>query len=138
MSISPDRAAETPDGIAAAFLRTVPGSLASRGMVCRDPPEHDADHGEADEGGSFASVTFEVLGESTAVADPGEGPFDDPALGQDNKAVQIGALDDVQPPRTGLGDHLGHFRRLVATISVDALNEVEGAASLSQPDSGTV
>jgi hypothetical protein len=24
--------------------------------------------------------------------------------------VQIGALDDVQPPRTGLGDHLGHFR----------------------------
>jgi hypothetical protein len=54
-------------------------------MVCRDPPEHDADHGEADEGGSFASVTFEVLGESAAVADPGEGPFDDPALGQDDK-----------------------------------------------------
>jgi hypothetical protein len=24
--------------------------------------------------------------------------------------VQIGALDDVQPPRTGLGDHLDHFR----------------------------
>jgi hypothetical protein len=29
-------------------LRTVPGSSDSRGMVCRDPPEHDADHGEAD------------------------------------------------------------------------------------------
>jgi len=107
-------------------------------MVCRDPPEHDADHGEADEGGSFASVTFEVLGESTAVADPGEGPFDDPALGQDNKAVQIGALDDVQPPRTGLGDHLGHFRPLVAAISIDALDEGEGAAGLPQHDSGAV
>ena len=83
-------------------------------------------------------MTVEVLGESTAVADPGEGPFDDPALGQDNKAVQIGALDDVQPPRTGLGDHLGHFRPLAATISVDAIDEGEGAASLSQHDSGAV
>jgi hypothetical protein len=107
-------------------------------MVCRDPPEHDADHGEADEGGSFASVTFEVLGETTAVANLGEGSFDDPALGQDNKAVEIGALDDVQPPRTGLGDGLGHFRPLVAAISVDALDEGEGAASLSQHDSGAV
>jgi hypothetical protein len=88
-------------------------------MVCRDPPEHDAGHGEAGEGDSFASMTFEVLGEATAVADPGEGPFDDPALGQDHKAVQIGALDDAQSPRTGLGDRLGHFRPLVATISVD-------------------
>jgi len=52
--------------------------------------------------------------------------------------VQIGALDDVQPPRTGLGDSLGHFRPLVATISVDALDEGEGAASLSQHDSGAV
>src|SRR4030081_1676816 len=108
-------------------------------MVCRDPPEHDADHGEADEGGSFASVTFEVLGESTAVADSGEGPFDDPALGQDNKAVQIGALNDVQPPRSGLGAHLGHFGPLVATtISVDSLDEGEGAGSLSQHDSDAV
>ena len=39
-------------------------------------------------------MTFEVLREATAVADPGEGPFDDPALGQANKAVQIGALDE--------------------------------------------
>src|SRR5690349_20883006 len=31
-------------------LRTVPGSSHSLGMVCRDPPEHDADHGEANEG----------------------------------------------------------------------------------------
>ena len=77
------RMAEWPNA-KAYDLRTVPGSSDSRGMVCRDPPEHDA-HGEADEGGSFASMTFEVLGESTAVADPSEGPFDGPALGQTTK-----------------------------------------------------
>jgi hypothetical protein len=57
----------------------------------RDPPEHDADHSEAHESGGFADVTFEVLGKSTAVADPAEGPLDDPAFGQDNKVVEIGA-----------------------------------------------
>jgi hypothetical protein len=83
-------------------------------------------------------VTFEVLGEATAVADPGEGPFDDPAFGQDYKAVEIAALDDLEPPRTALGDSLRHFRPLVATIGVDALDKGEGATGLPQHGSGTV
>jgi hypothetical protein len=83
-------------------------------MACRDAPEHDADHGEADESSGFASMTLEVLGETTAVANPGEGSFDDPAFGQDNKAMEIAALDDLQPC-TSFGNRLsGTVRRPTA------------------------
>jgi hypothetical protein len=107
-------------------------------MVCGNSPEHDSDHGEAYEGDGFAGMTFEVLGETAAVADPGKGPFDDPAFGQDDEAMEIGALDDFQLPRTGPGDRLGHFQPLVAAIGVDALDEGEGTAGLAQHGGGAV
>ena len=106
--------------------------------MLRCAPEHDADRGEADESSGFASVTLEVLGETTAVANPGEGSFDDPAFGQDNKAMEIAALDDLQPPCTSFGNRLGHFRPLVATVSVDALDEWEAMAGLPGYGNGTV
>jgi len=83
-------------------------------------------------------VTLEVLGQTTAVADPGGGPFNAPAFGQHNKAMQIAALDDLQPPGTGFGDSLRHCRTLVATISIDAFDEREGAMSPPRYGSGTV
>ena len=66
--------------------------------------EHDADHGEADEGGDGSGVALEVAREAAIVADPGEGSFDDPSFGQDDELVQFVALDDLDLPPAGPGD----------------------------------
>ena len=55
----------------------------------RQAPEHDADHGETDEGGDGSGVTLEVSGEAATAADPGESSFDDPAFGQDLEADAV-------------------------------------------------
>lgn len=93
----------------------------------RQSAQHDADHGEAEEGGDGSGVALEVAGQAAVAADPGEGALDDPALGQDDKAVGIAALDDLQAPGTGLGDDLGHLWPLVAGVGEDALDEREGS-----------
>ena len=71
--------------------------------------QHDADHGEAEEGGDGSRVTLEVAGQAAVSADPGKGALDDPALGQDDEAMGIAALDDLQGPAAGLGDDLAIF-----------------------------
>jgi len=89
--------------------------------------QHDADHGEAEEGGDGSGVALEVAGEAAVAADPGKGALDDPALGQDDKAMGIAALDDLQDPRAGSRNCLGHLRPLVAGVGEDALDKREGA-----------
>src|SRR5580692_5154984 len=89
--------------------------------------QHDADHGEAEEGGDGSGIALEVAGEAAVAADPGKGALDDPAFGQDDEAMGIAALDDLQSPRTGLGNNLGHLWPLVAGVGKDAFDEREGS-----------
>jgi hypothetical protein len=94
--------------------------------------EHDTDHGEADEGGDGSGVALEVAGETTVAADPGEGAFDDPSFGQDDEAMRLGALDDLQLPGAGPGDDRGHLRPLIAAVGIDDLDEGKQAAGPTQ------
>src|SRR5580698_11028585 len=97
-------------------------------MVCSDQAaQHDADHSEAEEGGDGTGVALEVAGQATVAADPGEGALDDPALGQDDEAMGIAALDDLQSPRAGPGDDVSHPWPLVACVGEDAFDEREGS-----------
>lgn len=89
--------------------------------------QHDPDHREAEEGGDGSRVALEVAGQSAVAADPGKGALDDPALGQDDKAMGIAALDDLQGPGTGLGGDLGHLWPLVAGVGEDAFDERKGS-----------
>jgi hypothetical protein len=93
--------------------------------------EHDADHGEADEGGRGSRVALEVARQPPIVADPGERAFDDPTLGQDDEAMQLVALDDLDLPGAGLCDGSGGPRSLIAGIGEDALDEREEAARMA-------
>jgi hypothetical protein len=77
-------------------------------------------------------VTLEVTGEAAIAADPSEGAFNDPSLGQDDEAMQLGALDDPELPRAGLGDDGSHLRSLVATVGEDALDEGEQTTGSTQ------
>ena len=108
-------------------------------MVCSgQASEHDGDHGESEEGGDGSGVALEVAGQSAVAADPGEGALDDPAFGQDDEAVGIAALDDLQSPGTGLGDQLGHLWPLVAGVGEDAFDEREGSPHRAQQVARTV
>jgi hypothetical protein len=61
-------------------------------------------------------------------ADPGEGTFDDPAFGENDEAMGVGSLDDLDLPRGGFGRSAGQLRPLIAGVGEDALDEGEEAA----------
>src|SRR5205085_7552633 len=65
--------------------------------------EHDADHGQPDEGSDSAGVALEIARQAAIAADPGQSSLDDPALGQDDEFVQFVALDDLDHPKAGAG-----------------------------------
>jgi hypothetical protein len=79
--------------------------------------EHDADHGEPDEGGDGARISLEITRQAAMAANPGQGSFDDPALGQDDELVQLVALDDLKHPTAGAGS--GCAWSLIAGIGED-------------------
>jgi hypothetical protein len=89
--------------------------------------EHDADHGETNEGRGGSRIALEVARQAPIVTDPGEGSLNDPPFGQDDEAMQFIALDDLQPPGAGLGDGGRGFGSLVAGIGEDAFDEREQA-----------
>ena len=93
--------------------------------------EHDADHGEPDEGGDGARISLEITRQAAIAADPGQGSFDDPALGQDDELVQIVALDDLEHPTAGAGSGLRGAWSLIAGIGEDPLDEGKKAARAS-------
>ena len=68
--------------------------------------EHDADHREPDKSGDSARISLEIARQAAIAADPGQGSFDDPALGQDDEFVQFVALDDLDHP---MAAHMGVF-----------------------------
>src|SRR6476661_7520690 len=86
--------------------------------------EHEADHGETDEGRDGSRIALEIAGEPSVAADPSEGSLDNPSLGQ----------DDLKCPGAGLGNGRGGLGSLVAGISEDALDEGKEAARASIED----
>src|SRR5881398_3451935 len=93
--------------------------------------EHDADHGQPDEGSDGAGVSLEIARQAAIAADPGQGAFDDPALGQDDEFVQFIALDDLKHPTTGAGSRSRGAGSLIAGIGEDALDEGKETAGAS-------
>src|SRR5436309_14481635 len=93
--------------------------------------EHDAAHREPDEGGDSARISLEIARQAAIAADPCQGAFDDPALGQDDEFVQFVALDDLEHPTTGAGSRSRGAWSLIAGIGEDALDEGEKAAGAS-------
>ena len=103
--------------------------------------EHDADHGQSDEGSDGAGVALEIPCQAAIAADPGQGSFDDPALGQNDEFMQFVALDDLEHPTTATGSRSLGARSLIAGIGEDALDEGEetaGAPIEHQPRSVAV
>ena len=130
---------EVGDGQIQAVMRADPRTCDSstRGWRCQTP-EHDADHGETDEGDNGSGITLEVASEAPVAADPGERSLHDPAFRQGHEAVRVGALNDFQLPAAGRGDGRRHPRPLVAAVGEDGLDEGERTARGSKQLAGAV
>ena len=101
--------------------------------------EHDADHGEADEGGGGSGVALKVAREPSIVADPRQRSLDDPTFGHDDEAMQLVALDDHDLPGAGLCDGGGRLWSLIAGIGEDTVDEgKEPARALVEHERRTV
>lgn len=92
-------------------------------------PQHESDHGEADEGGGGAGVSLEVARQAAITADPCEGALDDPTLGQHHELVRFVALDDLDHPTPRAGGGFCHARALITGIGEDALDEGKETSS---------
>ncbi len=86
-------------------------------------PEHDADHGQANEGFGGSDGAFELSREAAVAADPCKRAFDDPALGKDDETVKLVSLDDLDCPRSCPGGGLRDAWSLIAGVGVDAFDE---------------
>ena len=100
-------------------------------MVCSTAPEHDADHGEANErrnGGGVAQVARQAL----VATDLGERPLDDPTFWQNFKSGSFRSLNDLQSPNAGAPYGQCHLTSGVAAISENAFDEREQASCPAQ------
>ena len=103
-----------------------------------ETPQHEADHGEADERGRLSSVTLVISCQPTTTADPCQGALDDPSFRQHDEPLPVAAADDLEFPRAGAGDGGLHLLPLVARVSDDALKEREAPSSLAEQRLGAV
>lgn len=110
--------------------RADPERLDSLTRRCvRQPPQHEADHAEANESSDGCCVAFEVAHEATVSADPGECPLHNPALWQHDEASQVGPFDDLDFPATS-GCH--GLRSLISSVGKDIHDERETPPSTLQ------
>ena len=102
-----------------------PGSLDSWRGICSKSPEHDADHGEADECSNGRCVAFEVASQATVTTDPRERSFDDPPFRQHLKSSSVRSLDDLQAPGTSAPHRHRHLASRVSAVGKNAFDERE-------------
>src|SRR5208282_3349936 len=107
------------------FVRVCPGT--SCGIT--ELSQHEADGGEAQEGKRLAVEAFPILGQSAAATEPGQGAFDDPALGQGDEAFRlIRPFDDLDVDARQNAFHRAlELRPLVAGVGVELDQERKGA-----------
>ncbi|WP_156898052.1 hypothetical protein [Methylocapsa acidiphila] len=109
------------------YLRADPRRRDTRARACLGQTfEHEAEEGH----GGFC-VAFKVSHQAAVSADPGEGPFNNPSLWQDDKSVEIRAFDDLDLPASCRSDRLHHFWSLVSVVGANPFDEGQSAAAFS-------
>src|ERR1700704_4462451 len=118
--------------------RAHPGNLDSWRGICSKSPEHDADHGEADECSNGRCVAFEVASEATVRTDPRERSFDDPPFRQHLKSSSVRSLDDLQSPGTSAPHRHRHLASRISAVSKNAFDEREKSSRPAQQVEGAI
>jgi hypothetical protein len=93
-------------------------------MIWGEPPEHKADHSEADKGGCGSGIALEIAGQTAIAADPSQSSLDQPSLWQDSKSLGfVGSFDDLDFPVAGFCSSCPNARPLIACVGVDTFDE---------------
>ena len=107
-------------------------------MACGKPPEHDADHGEADERSDGGGISFEVARQTTVAADPCERPLDDPAFWQNLKSGNARSPDDLQAPAPVRQTVHASVPSGISAISKNVFDEREQSSGSAQQMESTI
>ena len=91
-------------------------------------PGHKGDHGPQDHGFMAGGQEFVVADGAAVLADPGEGPLDDPAAGQHLEGVRIGFGDDLEGHLQRRGP--GGQRAGVSGVGPDQADVTAGAVQV--------
>lgn len=95
--------------------------------------QHEADHGEAQEGERGPGEVLDILGQPAAAVQPAEGALDDPPLRQRLEAAHaVGTLDDLQLPAAKGAHGRRRGRPLITAVGEHALDEREQAPRLPE------
>lgn len=103
--------------------------------------EHEADHGEVDEGLAGFDGVFVIFAESASAAEPREGALDDPAARQEFEVGQFGAMFDDLEPGAALrpqGANPGDERAGITAIGPDAAQPTEARGKHRQQQAGAI
>ena len=107
-------------------------------MVCSEAPEHDADHGETNEGSNSGGVALKVACQASVATDPSERPFDYPAFWQNLKSGSVRSLDDLHSPSAGAPYGHCHLASGIPAISKNAFDEREQFSCPAQQMESTI
>jgi hypothetical protein len=97
---------------------------------------HEGDHGPQDHGFVAGGQVLVVADGAAVFADPGEGPLDDPAAGQDLEGVRVAFADDFQGHVENLGPG-GEFPD-VSGVGPDQADAAAGAVQVPQQRPGAL
>jgi len=105
-----------------------------------EPPEHNADHCDADKGGCGSGIALEIAGQTAIAADPGQSSLDQPSLWQDSKSPGfVGSFDDLDFPVAGFCSSGPNARPLIACVGIDTFDEgKQSPGSFIENQGGTV
>ena len=117
-------------------VRADPERCDSFARVCRQPPEHQSDHGEADESDAGACVAFEVAGHAAIATDPRQCSLNDPSLGNNCELVQLVSLHNLDDPFARAGGSICNTPSTITCICEDALDEREHCAGAFGQNAG--
>ncbi len=116
-------------------LSVYPGSFA----ILAKLSDHQPDGCPAQERQAVAVQAFPVLGQTAAPVEPGDGPLDNPALGQHHEFASVGSLDDLHVDLlTNLPQTLLELRALIAAVGVELQQKRKQAEQCAHQEYATV
>ena len=99
--------------------------------------DHQIDHGNTDHGLTGLGEGLVVFGQPSVFPQPGERPFDDPSLGQDDKPVGFRSLDDLDDAAVPTGGPIDEASG-IAAVGPDDLQATPARAQLLDQPLGAI
>ena len=99
--------------------------------------DHQVDHGKEDHGLAVLRQGLVVFGQATVLAEPGEGAFHDPALGQDDESPGRVSFHDLDNATAPAADPMQELPGIGA-VGKDHLQPTQASAQVLEQQPGAI